>query len=103
MRHAELIAPLGIRGEFLASGPIVKGSCTIPCRAVIRDWGDEFVVHTQMFDERKDYSGIGFTDGYYVPKKDEDALKKCWEEFIRRQGRLFCWPEKSKEKTCLDL
>ena len=45
---------------------------------MIRNLGQKFVVHTQIFDGERSY----FHHGDYFPTRgDADALKKAWERF----------------------
>ncbi len=41
---------MAIDKSIIAASPMVQGSCECPHRIVIRDLGDKYVVHTQLFD-----------------------------------------------------
>ena len=64
--------------RIIASSPIVQGDGQLANRIVIRNLGQKFVVHTQIFDGEKSF----FHHGNYFPTRgDADALKKAWERF----------------------
>lgn len=68
--------------SIISASPLVpKSECTLSHRIVLRDLGDQYVVHMQVFpDEGNPY----FHLGNYVPKKDDGALARVWEHFERR-------------------
>ncbi len=81
-------------GEIIASSPIVHDRGSHPTRIVIRDFGDEFVVHTQILSE----DGNSFVWGHYFRKQsdaptpresDGVALRKAWLNFERRSRDLL--------------
>jgi hypothetical protein len=80
--------------SIIASSPMVQGSCECPHRIVIRDLGDKYVVHTQIFDGvQKPY----FDQGDYFTKTNDsapiahppgaEALCKAWARFEERARR----------------
>ncbi len=81
---------------IIASSPMVQGSCECPHRIVIRDLGDQYVVHMQIFDGvQKPY----FYQGDYFTKTndsapiahppDAEALCKAWARFEERTRRTL--------------
>ena len=55
---------------IIAASPMVQGSCESPHRIVIRDLGDQYVVHMQIFDGvQKPY----FYQGDYFVKTNDSA------------------------------
>ena len=55
---------------IIAASPMVQGSCECPHRIVIRDLGDQYVVHMQIFDGvQKPY----FHQGDYFVKTNDSA------------------------------
>jgi hypothetical protein len=65
----------------------------LPFRIVIRDMGDQFVVHTEVFEPDKKPS---YYQGDYFPKRsdsptaeesDATALRKAWARFEERVRR----------------
>jgi hypothetical protein len=88
---------------IIAASPMVQGSCESPHRIVIRDLGDKYVVHMQIFDGvQKPY----FDQGDYFVKTNDSApvanppakaLSKAWarfEERVRRSLQMDAVPEK---------
>jgi hypothetical protein len=82
-------------GEIIAHSPIVHDHGAQPCRIVIRDLGDEFVVHTQILSS---VGGASFVWGHYFPKErhaqtladsDTVALRKAWRNFEVRSRDLL--------------
>ena len=75
--------------DVIAVGPWAKGEGSMPHRAVIRDLGDKFVVHTQIVGE----SNAFYEQGNYVPKLDGyNALEVAIASFndrIRRHHNLL--------------
>jgi hypothetical protein len=76
---------------IIAASPMVQGSCESPHRIVIRDLGDQYVVHMQIFDDaQKPY----FDQGDYFTKTKDSApiahppgalgLCKAWARFEER-------------------
>jgi hypothetical protein len=66
------------KDDIIASSPIVQGDGQMAHRIVIRNVGQKFVVHTQIFDGEKSF----FHHGDYFPTRgDADALKKARERF----------------------
>jgi len=80
--------------SIIATSPMVQGSGEVPHRIVIRDLGDQYVVHTQIFDgTQKPY----FLAGDYFRKTNDsiahpptaltppiEALSKAWKRFEER-------------------
>ena len=72
--------------NIIAASPIIPADgVTLAHRIVIRDLGDEYVVHTMCFDGTR----RSFSWGYYVRKKDQNALAKAWANFERRARRTL--------------
>jgi hypothetical protein len=80
--------------RIIASSPMVQGSCECPHRIVIRDLGNAYVVHMQIFDgAQKPY----FHHGDYFTKTNDsapiahppsaEALCKAWARFEERARR----------------
>jgi hypothetical protein len=79
----------------IAASPMVRGGSEVPHRIAIRDLGDQYVVHTQIFDGvRKPY----FHQGDYFPKTNDsapvahppaEALCKAWARFEERARRTM--------------
>jgi hypothetical protein len=85
---------------IIAASPMVQGSCESPHRIVIRDLGDQYVVHTQIVDGvQKPY----FHQGDYFVKTNDSALIahppgveglcKAWARFEERVRRSLQMPE----------
>jgi hypothetical protein len=82
-------------GEIIAQSPIVHDHGAQPCRIVIRDLGDEFVVHTQILSAG---SGTSFVWGHYFRKEchaptpaesNRAALRRAWLNFEQRSRDLL--------------
>jgi hypothetical protein len=78
----------------------------LPYRVVIRDLGDEHVVHTQVLEPGRAHwyhQGDYFKkrcDASTAQKSDEEALRKAWacfEELVRRALRME--PPPAKRRT----
>ena len=85
---------------IIAASPMVQGSCECPHRIVIRDLGDKYVVHMQIFDgTQKPY----FYQGDYFTKTNDSApiahppgaegLCKAWARFEERVRRALQIPK----------
>ena len=83
---------------IIAASPMFQGAAECPHRIVIRDLGDQYVVHTQIFDGvQKPYFHQG---DYFVKKNDSapvghppaDALCKAWARFEERTRRTMQMP-----------
>jgi hypothetical protein len=85
---------------IIAASPMVQGSCESPHRIVIRDLGDQYVVHTQIVDGvQKPY----FHQGDYFVKTNDSALIahppgverlcKAWAQFEERVRRSLQMPK----------
>ena len=97
------IGRTAIDKTIIAASPMVQGPCECPHRIVIRDLGDQYVVHTQIFDGvQKPYFHQG---DYFVKTNDSapvahppaDALCKAWarfEERVRRSLQMDAVPAK---------
>lgn len=81
--------------DIIASSPTIPADdTTLAHRIVLRDQGDKFVVHMQIFEGSKSY----FEHGHYFPKRPEDgtlaehdriALRKAWAKFEERSRRIL--------------
>ena len=81
---------------IIASSPIIpRDKQTLPHRIVIRDLGDEFVVHMQVWEND---GRTFFHHGNYFKKSnaassvamsDREALAKAWAAFERRSRRTL--------------
>ncbi len=72
-------------GIVATSPTIPKSECTLAHRIVIRDLGDEYVVHMQIFEGEKHY----FHQGNYYRKQHENALARAWACFETRARRTL--------------
>jgi hypothetical protein len=77
-------------GDIIASSPIVTEDGCQPYRIVIRDLGDEFVVHTEVLPK---IGGSTFVWGHYFRKNlngetthecDTAPLRRAWRNFEKR-------------------
>jgi hypothetical protein len=77
-------------GDIIASSPIVREGGCQPYRIVIRDLGNEFVVHTQVLPT---VGGTSYMWGHYfrkdcsgIPSEESEktALRKSWLDFEKR-------------------
>jgi hypothetical protein len=84
---------IAVDKSIIAASPMVQGSCESPHRIVIRDLGDQYVVHTQIHDGvQKPYFHQG---DYFVKTNDSapvanppaEALCKAWARFEERTRR----------------
>ena len=86
--------------RIIAASPMVQGSSESPHRIVIRDLGDQYVVHTQIVDGvQKPY----FHQGDYFVKTNDSALIahppgveglcKAWARFEERVRRSLQMPK----------
>jgi hypothetical protein len=75
---------------IVAASPVVHEAGTLPYRIVIRDLGSQHVVHTQVFEPKKE---SWYHQGDYFPKRcdaptpaesDGEALRKAWTRFEER-------------------
>lgn len=88
-------ASLNQKYHIIAASPIIpRDQHTLAHRIVIRDMGDEFVVHMQVWEGDKTY----FHHGNYFKKSnaapsvamsDREALSKAWAAFERRSRRTL--------------
>jgi hypothetical protein len=90
--------------SIVAASPVVHESGTLPYRIVIRDLGDQHVVHTQVFEPGKE---PWYHQGDYFPKRcdvptagesDAEALWKAWARFEERAREEFQTPTRQREK-----
>src|SRR5690349_14817732 len=81
-------AAQSVRGEGVAHSPIVTGRGTLPHRIVIRDMGDQYVVHMEIHEPGK---APWYHQGNYIPKKPDarEALWRAWEVFEERSRRAL--------------
>ena len=79
--------------RIVAASPVVHESGMLPYRIVIRDLGDQHVVHTEVFEPGKE---PWYHQGDYFPKRsdaptaeesDAEALRKAWARFEERARR----------------
>ena len=79
--------------SIVAASPVVYESGMLPHRIVIRDLGDQYVVHTEVIEPKKK---PWYHHGDYLPKKsdtlpaeesDAAALRKAWARFEERARR----------------
>jgi hypothetical protein len=82
-----------VEAEIVAASPIVHEPGILPYRIVIRDLGDQLVVHTEVFEPGKK---PWYHQGDYFPKRsdapgaaesDGAALRKAWARFEERARR----------------
>ena len=88
---------------IIASSPLFKGNCEVPHRIVLRDLGNQYVVHMQCFDGvQKPY----FHQGDYFPKTNDsapvahppaEALCKAWARFEERARRSLQMPSHTRK------
>ena len=79
--------------RIVAASPVVHEPGLLPYRIVIRDLGDQHVVHTQVFEPgRKPW----YHQGDYFPKRGDaptsgeshsESLRKAWARFEERARR----------------
>jgi hypothetical protein len=76
--------------RVIAASPVVHESGMLPYRIVVRDLGDQLVVHTEVFEPGEE---PWYHQGDYFPKKndapsavecDAAALRKSWARFEER-------------------
>ena len=78
---------------IVAAAPMVHESGMLPYRIVIRDLGDQLVVHTEVFEQDKKpwyHQGDYFlkkSDAATADKSDASALRKAWARFEERTRR----------------
>jgi len=79
--------------RIVAASPVVHESGMLPYRIVIRDLGDQFFVHTEVFEPDKE---PWYHQGHYFPKRSDapiteesgaEALRKAWARFEERARR----------------
>jgi hypothetical protein len=79
--------------SIVAASPVVQESGLLPHRIVIRDLGDQYVVHTEVREPDKE---PWYHQGDYFPKQndaptakesDAVALSKAWARFEERARR----------------
>jgi hypothetical protein len=79
--------------RIVTASPVVHEPGLLPHRIVIRDLGDQFVVHTQVFEPEKKpwyHQGDYFLkqcDPSTAGKSDADVLRKAWARFEERTRR----------------
>lgn len=90
------------KDDIIATSPTVPASeSTLAHRIVIRDLGDKFVVHMQVFEGVRHY----FNTGHYylksnaapsVAESDHEALQKAWDRFVERSRNILRFEPKRK-------
>jgi len=79
--------------RIVAASPVIHESGMLPYRIVIRDLGDQHVVHTEVFGPGKE---PWYHQGDYFPKRndvptavesDAEALRRAWARFEERTRR----------------
>jgi len=79
--------------QIVAASPIVHESGMLPYRIVIRDLGDQHVVHTEVFEPGNQpwyHHGDYFrkrSDAPTAEESDAQALRKAWARFEERARR----------------
>ena len=79
--------------KIVAASPMVHEPGILPYRIVIRDQGDQFVVHTDVFEPDKKpwyHQGDYFRkrkDATNADESDAVALRKAWARFEERARR----------------
>jgi hypothetical protein len=87
---------------FVALSPLIQEDGTFPHRIVIRDMGDQYVVHTQVVEPgRKAW----YHNGDYFPKRDGNtaALEKAWERFEARSRSALRMPRAKPTNDLKDM
>lgn len=77
--------------SIIATSQMVQERCCHASRVMLRDDGNQYIVHYQGFpaeDEGQPY----FYGGNYFPYSTENALKRAWECFVDRASRRV-YPE----------
>lgn len=76
---------------IVAHSPTRQPSCELPNRIVIRDLGDQFVVHTEILEPGRNPA---YHCGHYFPKRvgEDAALAGAWKKFEGRSRRLLAVP-----------
>lgn len=82
--------------NIIATSPTIPADeYTLAHRIVIRDWGDQYVVHMQVFERN---GAVSFNHGNYFKKRpvlvsketpDWDALREAYEKFDERSRRIM--------------
>jgi hypothetical protein len=78
---------------IVAASPMVHEPGLLPHRIVIRDLGDQHVVHTQVFEPGKKpwyHQGDYFSKPSVAPtagESDSEALRRAWTRFEERSRR----------------
>jgi hypothetical protein len=79
--------------RIIAASPVVHESGMLPYRIVIRDLGDQHVVHTQVFERGQEpwyHQGDYFPKGCDAPtaeESDAEVLRRAWTRFEERVRR----------------
>ena len=79
-----------VESKIVAASPMVHEPGVLPYRIVIRDMGDQFVVHTEAIEPDKKpwyHQGDYFPrrrDATNAEKSDATALRKAWARFEER-------------------
>ena len=85
--------------SVIAASPMVQGSCEVPHRIVIRELGNQYVVHMQIFDGVQ--APYFYAGDYFVKTNDSapiahppaEALCKAWARFDERVRRTLQMPK----------
>jgi hypothetical protein len=79
--------------QIVAASPVVHEPGMVPYRLVIRDLGDDYVVHTQVLEAGREpwfHQGDYFRkrdDAQTVHESDAQARRKAWVRFEERARR----------------
>jgi hypothetical protein len=82
-----------VESKIVAASPMVHEPGILPFRIVLRDTGDQFVVHTEVIEPNKKpwyHQGDYFPKRKDAPTADESdavALRKAWARFEERARR----------------
>lgn len=78
-----------VLNEVIAMSPWRHETETIKSRAVIREFSDQYVVHS----ESREGENIGsYYWGHYYPKSSSTALEDAVEAFTRKTKSIFNLP-----------
>ena len=97
--------------KVIASSPLIREPGLLPHRIVIRELGDQYVVHTQVIEPGKK---PWYHQGDYFPKQsaaptagtsDTQSLRKAWVRFEARCRRLLAMepPHAKQLKEIADI
>jgi hypothetical protein len=81
-------------GTVVSASPLRFERASVPYRLVLRDLGHEYVTHMQSFVVSGDDTfQVGHFWGHYFQKKDEDSLRRAWDDFVSRTARRHEWDD----------